>query len=79
MVMRSVDLDAVLNAPETSAWLRRALTSAMKRDPIDAASDAAVLAKLLDRHAMVSLRQEVRAEMASPQTRRRPLAIALSA
>lgn len=40
-----------LNDPSASHWLRDALQSAMKRDPVDAANDAEVLARLLDERA----------------------------
>ena len=45
------DVDQVLGEPSTSYWLRDALRSAMVRDPVDAARDALVLARLLDKRA----------------------------
>jgi len=39
----------VLQDPAASFWLKDALHSALGRDPVDAANDAEVLAKLLDR------------------------------
>ncbi|MCI0560230.1 MAG: hypothetical protein MN733_17215 [Nitrososphaera sp.] len=43
------DLVAVILAnPSTSVWLRQSLTSALARDPVDAANDAADLAMALD-------------------------------
>lgn len=53
----------VLNDPATSYWLKDTLRSALKRDIVDAANDAEVLAKLLanrcaklthQRHAMTA-------------------------
>ena len=41
-------LEEVLQDPAASFWLKRALQSALSRDPVDAANDAAVLARLLD-------------------------------
>ncbi len=38
----------VLADPAASFWLKDALRSALKRDPVDSANDAEVLAKLLD-------------------------------
>lgn len=37
-----------IRSSSTSTWLRRALEGALTRDPIDAANDAQVLAKLTD-------------------------------
>lgn len=45
------DVDQVLSDPSTSYWLRDALRAAMVRDPVDAANDAQVLARLLDARA----------------------------
>ena len=39
----------VLRDPAVSVWLKSALYSALARDPVDAANDAEVLARLLDR------------------------------
>ena len=41
----------ILAAPWTSYWLKDALTAALKRDCVDAARDAGLLAKLLEREA----------------------------
>lgn len=38
----------VLSDPAASFWLQSALRSALERDPVDAANDADVLAKLLN-------------------------------
>lgn len=40
-------IETVLASPETSFWLRQALETALARDPMDAATDAALLAALL--------------------------------
>ncbi len=42
-------IDEVLCDPAASFWLKDALRSALERDPVDAANDAMVLARLLDR------------------------------
>lgn len=42
-------IEQVLADPAASDWLKVALRSALSRDPVDAANDAEVLAKLLDR------------------------------
>lgn len=42
-------IDMVLRDPAVSHWLKAALRSALERDPVDAANDAEVLARLLDR------------------------------
>jgi hypothetical protein len=38
----------ILSDPACSHWLRNALATALKRDPVDAANDADVLANVLD-------------------------------
>lgn len=42
-------IEEVLRDPSASVWLRAAIRSALARDPVDAANDAEVLARLLDR------------------------------
>lgn len=44
------EIDEVLRDPTASYWLRDALRSALARDPVGAANDAEVLARLLDRY-----------------------------
>lgn len=39
----------VLADPAASFWIKQALTSALTRDPVDAAHDAGLLARLLDK------------------------------
>ena len=39
----------ILADPAASSWLKNALREALSRDPVDAANDAEILAKLLDR------------------------------
>jgi hypothetical protein len=41
-------IEEVLRDPAASLWLRNALRAALVRDPVDAANDAEVLARLLD-------------------------------
>lgn len=43
------EIQALLDSPGTSHWLREALSKAVERDPVDAANDAEVLAELLTR------------------------------
>jgi hypothetical protein len=43
------DTVEVLRDPAASFWLKDSLQSALQRDPVDAANDADVLARLLDR------------------------------
>jgi hypothetical protein len=43
------DIATVLDDPAASSWLKTCLCSALSRDPVDAANDAEVLAKLLER------------------------------
>lgn len=42
-------IEEVLRDPSASFWLKAALRSALARDPVDAANDAEVLVRLLDR------------------------------
>ena len=44
-----LSIDEVLADQAASFWLRNALLAALSRDPVDAANDAEVLARLLDR------------------------------
>ncbi len=41
-------IDEVLVDPAASCWLKTALRSALCRDPVDAAHDSEILARLLD-------------------------------
>ena len=43
------EIDEVLADPAASFWLKAALRSALSRDPVDAAHDSEILARLLDR------------------------------
>lgn len=45
----NADIQEVINAADTSVWLRQALQSAVERDPADAANDAERLSELLAR------------------------------
>ena len=49
-------IEEVLADPATSSWLTNALLAALSRDPVDAANDAEVLARLLDRHCQAIFR-----------------------
>lgn len=42
------EITTTLKDPAASDWLRDALRTAMERDPVDAANDAEVLARLLE-------------------------------
>jgi hypothetical protein len=42
-------IEAVLQDPAASFWLKAALHSALSRDPVDAANESELLAQLLDR------------------------------
>lgn len=42
-------INEVLSDPTTSLWLKAALRSALYRDPVDAANDSEILARLLER------------------------------
>ena len=42
-------IEEVLSDPSTSFWLRDALRAALARDPVDAAHDSEIMARLLDR------------------------------
>jgi len=50
-------IDEVLRDPAASFWLTDALRSALERDPVDAANDAMVLARLLDRRCRPIIRE----------------------
>jgi len=41
-------IDAILADPAASYWLKTALRSALCRDPVDAANDSEILARLLE-------------------------------
>jgi hypothetical protein len=51
-------VEDLLNDPSTSFWLRNALTSALLRDPVDAANDAEILARVLDQQCRLILGQD---------------------
>ena len=42
-------IEQVLADPAASFWLQAALRSALPRDPVDAANDSEILARLLER------------------------------
>jgi hypothetical protein len=43
------EIEEVLADPAASYWLQAALRSALTRDPVDAANDSEILARLLER------------------------------
>jgi hypothetical protein len=45
------EIRAITSDPSSSHWLRGALASALKRDPVDAAHDAARLCAVLEQRA----------------------------
>lgn len=47
--------DAILADEASSSWIRCALTSALKRDPVDALNDVPLLAAALDAHLRMEL------------------------
>lgn len=47
----------VLSDPSASHWLKNALRAALSRDPVDAANDAEVLARVLDARVRDLLRE----------------------
>ncbi|KPX32994.1 MULTISPECIES: hypothetical protein [Pseudomonas syringae group] len=51
----TADIEAIMESPDTSYWLKDTLTSALKRDCIDAAGDAEILFQILERHAIETL------------------------
>ena len=50
--------EELLKDPATSFWLRNALIAALSRDPVDAANDAEILARVLDRRCRLILDQD---------------------
>jgi hypothetical protein len=49
-------IEEVLHDPAASSWLRNALNSALVRDPVDAANNAELLARILDARCQELLR-----------------------
>ena len=47
--------EAILADHASSSWMRSALESALKRDPVDALNDALALAAVLDAHLRAQL------------------------
>ncbi|WP_240919599.1 hypothetical protein [Metapseudomonas otitidis] len=48
-VVKAIGFEEILTSPGTSYWLRDAINTSMKRDPVDALSDAEVLLDVLRR------------------------------
>ena len=42
-------VEEIFSDPAATLWLRQALRTALSRDPVDAANDAELLARILDR------------------------------
>lgn len=57
-MVERIEIEQVLSDPAASFWLKDTLRSALDRDPVDVASDAEVLFRLLDErcHKIVSER-----------------------
>jgi hypothetical protein len=53
-------IDEVLVDPAASRWLKSALRSSLSRDPVDAANDSEILARLLERRCDRFLRKAQR-------------------
>jgi len=51
------EIQNVISAADTSAWLRQALQTAVERDPADAANDAERLSELLARRFDTTVRE----------------------
>ena len=51
-----LEVEQVVGDPAASFWLKNALCEALNRDPVDAANDAEVLARILDQRCRKLLR-----------------------
>jgi hypothetical protein len=51
----TAEIESIMASPDTSDWLKGALTSALKRDCNNAAGDAEILFNVLERHATETL------------------------
>ncbi len=56
----ALSCDDILQRQGVSYWLKDALRTAMRRDPVDAANDAELLAEVLRRRADAILRRGIR-------------------
>lgn len=61
--------DDVLADPAASTWLKNALSTALQRDPVNAANDAALLCFLLDKRADDALASARAAQLATAPAR----------
>ena len=52
------EIRRMLKDPSLSTWLVNAMTSAMERDPVDAANDAGLLSMILDKRATTLLEKQ---------------------
>lgn len=57
MKVKQMTCKEVLASPVASKWLKDALQEALKRDPVDAANEAAFLANLLRENMMEILKR----------------------
>ena len=57
----TMEVSAFLLNKSVSTWFKEALTSALARDPVDAANDAATLAELLQKQADATLAESAKA------------------
>ena len=60
--VRIPTVQEILDAPDASFWLKNALREAIKRDPVDAVTDAELLVLLLQRRvedALTKLREDI--------------------
>jgi hypothetical protein len=53
------EISEVLSDPTTSNWLRKSLDDSLSRDPIDAAFDAELLVRLLNKRADEALSESM--------------------
>ncbi|VVP45053.1 hypothetical protein [Pseudomonas fluorescens] len=51
----TAEIEAIMASPDSSDWLKDALTSALKRDCNNAVGDAEILFYVLERHATEAL------------------------
>jgi rhamnogalacturonyl hydrolase YesR len=59
--MMTDEMARALNDPSASYWLKHTMLDAMKRDPVDSARDADILAAMLRRRADAVLRGQAAA------------------
>lgn len=57
--MQVPDMQAVLDDPTASFWLKHAIYENLQRDPLDAASDTALLAQVMNQRADAELARSI--------------------